>query len=296
MKPIGLLIASAMLACSWNVAMTACPVSFSASTISLTYDPLNTYQGSQISQTFSLVAQPDDSSNPTFTAQFVDTESAAPLHISTGPIYHIQNGSQTIVVGSSAAQLQAAQSLGGTFSGAGNITFGSLTFSLDGAQNIPAGTYSESLSVQFTCAGEGGTVHTSTGVLPVSITVPKTILATLGGADHGTLDLGDLTSSATASIAVQSTSAYTVTVTPDVGHAMSLQGAPTNVAALANAKMNYSVKLDGSDASNGLTVSSGTAGVGTNVTRSLVVAPTELASNKRAGTYTGTITVRFSPQ
>lgn len=297
MKPIGLLIAAAIaLGCLGGVAKADCGVDFNASTVTPVYDPLNTYGDTSVTRTFTITATRSDSSTG-FTAQFVDLDdSAAPLHLGGPPIYDITLSGGSVVVGNGATPL-VSKTFSGTFNGVNQVTVGNFLLSFAGAQNLTAGLYSETIGVQYLCLGESGTPHIKSAALHVDLTVPKTILATLGGASSGALPLGDMSGPGNVVIGVQSTSSYKITVTPDVGHTMALQGAPAGVAGLANAKMAYTVDFAGTDATTGATINSDTAaGVGTPVNYTLTVTPTELASAKRAGTYTGTITVRFSPQ
>lgn len=289
-----------MAAAAAGAAHAAC-VTFSASSINLTYDPLGAQGVSQVVQPVTLMASKNSGNGvgPEVTAQFVDQDIGT-LRVGTaGPIYTIVSPSNPVVVDASVGQPGPMNSFSFRFSdaGAGAQQVTGLQFIIDRGQDVPAGDYNESLNMQMQCGGGNGNqpVDLQSGVLHITVRVPSTLIATLaGGSAYGTLDFEDFSNLArTAMVNVYSTGPYSLSIASDNSGVMKLVGAPPSAADAANSRIGYTMTFNGRSVPAGTSVHFERTGVG-GLELPLAVTVDSVAG-KRAGVYRDSITLTFTP-
>lgn len=272
-------------------AEAAC-ASFTATPVSETYDPLGQLGLVQINRPITVTAASRDANTASVDAEFVDQNSGVLRVGSGGPVYTLRKGPSDVVV-PLGAPFNPAYSFHHEFKDVGHGAterVGNVILRIDPDQDIAAGVYRENLDIQYRCSGTGRTDMQS-GVLPIIIDVPSTLVASLGGGSlNGTVDFGDFsTLSQSVMVTVQSTGPYAVKINSANGQAMKLATAPTGA---ANAQIPYTVTFAGAPVSTSDThfARSGVGG------RSLPLSFTAGSiAGKRAGVYHDIVTVTFTP-
>jgi spore coat protein U-like protein len=292
-----------------GAAMAGC-VTFNGGSINATYDPLHGQAVNDLVEPISLsVTRQNGSPLPTaVAAQFVAQNGQRPnltLGSASGPVYivHSNDGSFPIV-GQGAAPFQQLQYVGVGFPTSptnATVTVAGLQLIIPAGQDLAAGVYQESLNIQYRClSGPNDTVQqhadvtTQSSVVPVTITVPDKISANLaGGQSHGLIDFGDFDHlSHRVAIQVRSTGPYNLLITSQNAGKMLLGDLPKGGSDASNS-IAYTLLYDG------FPVSLGTPGLyqRTGVFGAYLdlVVTAEPIDEKRAGQYSDTLTVTFTP-
>ncbi|HEY1750666.1 MAG TPA: hypothetical protein VGG29_05350 [Caulobacteraceae bacterium] len=301
------LLACAALAPAGGAA-AAC-VNFSGASISVTYDPLSGQSRSDLVQPISLTAARQTASpEPSaVVGQFVAQSGQSQFRLGghDGPVYTVvTNDGTTVIVGQSAPPLQQLQYFAVGFPNSPTHvteTVGGLKLVVPGGQDVAAGTYQESLSVQYRCLAGGhddvqthGDAATQSAVLPVTITVPNKISANLaGGQSRGQIDFGDFDQlSHRVSIQVRSTGPYDLLISSDNNGKMLLDHAPKGADA-DSTSIGYKLSYGGAAVSLGSQGRFDRTGVAGDDLDLVVTA--DPVAKKRAGEYRDTLTVTFTP-
>lgn len=292
-----------------GAAVAGC-VNFSGGSINVTYDPLRAQSTNDLVEPISLsVTRQTVSPLPTaVVAQFVAQHGHSPnfrLGSSTGPLYivHANDGLYPIV-GQGAAPLQQLQYFVVAFPNSPTgvtVAVAGLQLVIAAGQDLPAGVYQESLNIQYRClSGSNDSVQThadatvQSSVVPVTITVPNKISANLaGGQSHGVIDFGDFDHlSHRVAVQVRSTGAYDLLITSQNNGKMLLDDAPKSADATSTS-IAYTLQYGGfpiSLGTPGLFQRTGALGADLDL-----VVTAEPVSQKRAGDYSDTLTVTFTP-
>ncbi len=292
-----------------GAAMAGC-VNFSGGSINLTYDPLRAQSTNDLVQPISLtVTRQSVSPLPTaVAAQFVAQHGQSPnfhLGSSAGPLYIVHSNDGLFpIVGQGAAPLQQLQYFVVAFpSSPTGVTesVAGLQLVIPAGQDLPAGVYQESLNIQYRClSGSNDSVqnHADTtmqsSVVPVTITVPNKISANLaGGQTHGVIDFGDFDHlTHRAAIEVRSTGPYDLLITSQNNGKMLLGNAPKG-ASTASTSITYTLQYGGFPVTLGAPgVFQRTGAFGASLDLSVTA---EAVDQKRAGDYSDTLTVTFTP-
>lgn len=248
--------ALAIAAAMASVADAAC-ANFTASSLQVTYDPLGPNAQFALTAPFTMtatsVSAPHQADTHTLTAQFVDINpSSGGLHRvgNGGPLFHILSNGADVVVRSS-DPVMPANVFGVTFPSSGaSGALASLQLWIDANQDVPAGNYATSLDVRYICNSDNhdftASTQTQPGVLPISVSVPSSVRATLaGGSTTGSIDFGDFSElTKSVNVNVRSTGPFTVTATSDNGGVMKMKADGTGASG-ANTRIPYSIRLDG---------------------------------------------------
>lgn len=289
-------------------AMAGC-VTFTGGSINATYDPLRQQSNNDLVEPISLSVQRQIASpEPTaVAAQFVAQHGQARFKLGTpsGPDYTVYSTSGAfVIVGQAAAPFQQMQYFGVNFPSSpatATESVGGLQLIIPAGQDVAAGVYQEDLNVQYRClTGANDTVQqhadvtTQNSVVPVTITVPDKISANLaGGQQHGVIDFGDFERLAhRVQIQVRSTGPYNLLITSENSGKMLLGDAPKG-ADPASTSIAYSLTYGGSLVTlNTPALFDRTGVVGQYLD---LVVTAEAVDQKRAGKYSDTLTVTFTP-
>ena len=306
-KRMALLAACASLL-SAGAAMAGC-VTFTGGSINATYDPLSTQALNPLVEPITLSATRQNAT-PLATAvaaQFVAQNGQIIFNLGTknGPIYTVHSNDGTFpIVGQAASPLRLLQYFTVGFpTSPASVTepVAGLQLIIPQGQDIAAGTYQESLSIQYLClTGTGDSVQqhadvtTQQAVVPVTIIVPDRISANLaGGQTHGVIDFGDFDRLARrVQIQVRSTGPYNLQITSQNGGKMLLQSSPQG-ADPTSTSIAYTLNYDGTAVSLGAPTQFDRTGVLGQFLDLVVTA--EAVTQKRAGDYKDTLTVTFTP-
>ena len=289
-----------------GAALAGC-VSFTGGSINATYDPLHGQATTDLVETIPLsVTRQSAATLPTAViAQFVaqNGQSVFNLGSSSGPEYTIKNSNDGNfpIVGQSALPFQQMQTFGAGFPTSpanATVSISGLQLVIRAGQDLPSGVYQEAINIQYRClTGPNDTnadVTLQGSVVPVTITVPNKISANLaGGQTHGLIDFQDFTDlSKRVAIQVRSTGPYDLLITSENGGKMLLANAPT-AAAATSTSISYSLQYGGFPVAlgtPGLFQRTGVLGADLDL-----VVTAEPVNQKRAGDYSDTLTVTFTP-
>jgi spore coat protein U-like protein len=303
---VGLLAACAAVMPA-GAAVAGC-ATFRASSLALQYDPLGAQANSDLVEPVSLQVQRQPGSPlPTAVAgQFVDRHGQIVFKLGgAGPAFTVRsNEGLFVIVGNTVTPLQPFRYFATGFPASpAKVTrpVSGLQFIIPAGQDVPAGTYQESIDIQFRClTGPGDDVQrhaditTQTAVLPVTIIVPNKISANLaGGQTHGVIDFQDFAQlSHRASIQVRSTGPYNLLISSENSGKMLLEKPPAGASG-PSTSIAYSLTYGGTAIALGAPTSFGRTGViGQSVDLTVTA---ESVGQKRAGDYRDTLTVTLTP-
>jgi spore coat protein U-like protein len=290
-----------------GAAVAGC-ATFTGGSITATYDPLGAQSVFGLAEPIPLFVQ----RNPTGSspqpvavaaqviAQYGQQLNNFTLGSASGPNYFVSafDGTRPIV-GEGGAPLQALQYFEVPFFGSQAQAVPGLLLVIPPGQDIPYGTYQESLIIRYACLSANEPVQNAgaemqTAVVSVTITVPEKISANLaGGGSYGDVDFGDFGQlSQRVQVQVRGTGPYHVAITSQNAGKMRMLAAPIG-ATPSTTSIAYSLSFGGRSVTLGSPSSFDRPGV-FGQSEDLVVTADPVTQN-RAGYYKDTLTVTFTP-
>ena len=305
--PAAALIGAAMISLAAAGAARSACATFTAGSLQVTYDPLGQNAAYALSAPFTVTAssvtvahQPTAQS---VTVQFVDPNpGVGGQHRigNGGPLFHLYGSGPDAIVNAS-DPVTPSNAFTIVFPSASASTgVASLQLGLNANQDIAAGDYATTLDLRYAChytAGDTNPTQIQTGVLPISVSAPSSVRATLaGGSAAASVDFGDFSQpTRTVNVNVRSTGPFTIAASSDNGGVMKLRATAVNGGASgSNARIPYTVTLAGRAFTlDGTAVNFTRTGIGGSALPLTITMPGVQAN--RAGLYYDHIVLTITP-